>query len=289
MLKRQTYQNHPNIVWTHTIEDSRIASVKAHQHYDQVLILTYLAHGTGRLLVEGIDHYVASGDLLILNPNEFHLCHFDECDNHERISLYINPNLASTVSANPETLFEAYYGRKPGNQNIIPRDLVRSLGIDALLREIAVPPAADASEEDYNLHLSCLVIELLLRLKKAIVITPAYTQKAVRNDLILKVLEYVNEHLREELSVSTVADAFFLDKSYLCRVFRKFNGITLGQYITQKRIDYAISLLNRGVRCTDACFESGFGNYSSFFKAFKSFIGVDPNHYRAPDAQVNNR
>ena len=257
MLKRTVYQNHPSITWTHTIEDQEIESIKSCMHYDQALILTCLVHGTGRLMVEGTTYELHDGDILILNPTEFHSCHFDKSPNHERISLYISSKLASEVSSSPEALYRAYYDRAPGNQNVIPAKVAQELNIHTLLSAITVVPDEEADREDYNLLLTCCTVQLLLLLKKAIIADPV-----------------------EHISICDIAASLFLDQSYLCRVFRKFTGMTPQQYISRKRLDRAIELLNRGVCCTDACFESGFGNYSSFFKAFLAYTGTAPNNYK---------
>lgn len=280
MLKRTVYQNHPSISWTHTIEDNTIESVRSSMHYDQSLILTYLIHGTGRLQVEGVGYELRDGDVLILNPNEFHSCHFDKNANHERISIYISNRLASEVSASPESLYSAYYDRALGSQNVIPEKVVRELQLDRLISAIAVAPEDEAEPEDYNLLLTCLTVQLLLLLKKAVVADPVVETKPLCNRHVNQVVRYINDHLQESISISEIAAQLFLDRSYLCRLFRKFMGMTLQQYISRKRIDRAIELLNRGVCCTDACFESGFGNYSSFFKAFLAYTGVAPNNYK---------
>ncbi len=276
MFQRTVYQKHPYLKWTHTVEDRAFESLKSGLHYDQSLILTYLVHGTGQLLVEGIDHSIQAGDILILNPKEFHCCRFNQCADHERISMYIGSGFAEEVRAEPTSLYAAFYDREAGHGNIIPASVVQGLHINRLLREIATPQS-DESTADYHLGLTCRAAQVLLLLKKAISKMPADSTKMQKNELVIRIINYINEHLQEPLSVSVISAKFFLDKSYLCRTFHKFTGTTLGQYIAGKRVEKAIDMLNAGADCTDACFESGFGNYSSFYKAFKSYTGEEPN------------
>ncbi len=279
MSQRTVYQNHPYITWTHTVEDQAFESMRTGMHYDQSFIMTYLIHGTGQLLIEGIDHRIQSGDLLILSPKEFHCCRFNKCADHERISMYIDAELAKTVSADPDSLYAAFSDRTPGSGNVIPSSVVQTLHINRLLKDIATPQS-DESEADYNLNLTCRTVQLLLLLKKTSSITPADSTKTQRNDLVVKIINYINEHILDELSVSVISEEFFLDKSYLCRTFHKFTGMTLGQYISGKRVEKAIDILSSGADCTEACFKSGFGNYSSFYKAFKNYTGEEPNNYK---------
>ena len=89
-------------------------------------------------------------------------------------------------------------------------------------------------------------------------------------------LEYINAHLCETLSTKSIAEALFIDKSYLCREFKRNTGATINQYISRKRIILAIQLIENGVSCTDACYQSGFGNYSSFYKYYRKYTEKTP-------------
>ena len=56
-------------------------------------------------------------------------------------------------------------------------------------------------------------------------------------------------------------------------------GISIHQYIILKRIELAKSLIQQGKPMHLVCLESGFHNYSNFFKAFKAVTGVSPSDY----------
>ena len=66
---------------------------------------------------------------------------------------------------------------------------------------------------------------------------------------------------------------------HLAHAFKNHMGISIHQYIILKRIELAKSLIQQGKPMHLVCLESGFHNYSNFFKAFKAVTGVSPSDY----------
>jgi transcriptional regulator GlxA family with amidase domain len=89
-------------------------------------------------------------------------------------------------------------------------------------------------------------------------------------------LEYVNEHLFEDISIQSVADAFYRSRSQISRVFRQATGSSLWDYVTIKRLMAARAMIQRGESAISACTACGFSEYSSFYRAYKSHFGHSP-------------
>jgi len=100
------------------------------------------------------------------------------------------------------------------------------------------------------------------------------TQEA--NDKILSVLTYMNEHLTDNLSIDFLAEKFFVSKYYLMHSFKKETGYTIGNYLNIKRLRYARELIQNGMQVSQACYECGFRNYSTFSRAYKKHFGEAP-------------
>lgn len=111
------------------------------------------------------------------------------------------------------------------------------------------------------------------------------TQQTV-SDLIA----YINEHICEPLTLKKIADAFFLNPSYVSRLFKAHTHITVKAYISLQKIAYAQSLLRQGETIETAYECSGYSSYSYFAKAFKKQCGITPGQYRLqsfPDYYAN--
>ena len=96
-----------------------------------------------------------------------------------------------------------------------------------------------------------------------------------------KAVGYINKHFKEDFSVDDIADALFLNKSYLMRVFKEQTGVTLLQFLNITRCEAAKKLLEE----TDLCIESiaydvGYVTASHFTRVFKNVVGVIPSKYR---------
>ena len=71
----------------------------------------------------------------------------------------------------------------------------------------------------------------------------------------------------------------YVSKYHMLHAFKEKTGTTVHQYLLLKRIGYAQLLMQRGMSAADAAVESGFEDYSVFFRAFKSRTGYSPKDY----------
>ena len=101
------------------------------------------------------------------------------------------------------------------------------------------------------------------------------------NEAITKATKYINNHLSENLSIKKLADVSGYSSSALYNAFRRSYGCTVGEYITEKRIESAVCLLLE----TDFTIEeisrrTGFCNAPYFSSIFKQKMTVSPSEFR---------
>lgn len=88
---------------------------------------------------------------------------------------------------------------------------------------------------------------------------------------------YIDQHLAEELSVRDLAAASYISADHLTRLFKKKFGMTVSEYIQNKRIRLAGELLRQGDATISMVADTvGFGNYSYFTEQFKKHYGFTP-------------
>ena len=104
------------------------------------------------------------------------------------------------------------------------------------------------------------------------------------NSKVLAILKYINENLDGELDIETLAGHFYISKYHMMRLFKQETGYTLGQYTSQKRLLLAKELILSGVPGTQACFDCGFRDYSTFLRAYRKFFGESPRASRGFDS-----
>ena len=99
---------------------------------------------------------------------------------------------------------------------------------------------------------------------------------------IWKARKYVDEHSREELSLTRVAKAVNMNANYLSENFKQVPGIKFVDYVAHARFKNACDLLrNSRLRISEIAFAVGFQSLSQFNRVFKRISGKSPTKYRA--------
>jgi two-component system response regulator YesN len=94
------------------------------------------------------------------------------------------------------------------------------------------------------------------------------------------VLEYIQSHYREDISLQSVAGHFHLNKSYLSQLFKQQTGENFSNYLTRLRIEKAKELLRMpDQNLFSVCEAVGFWNTSYFGQVFKKSVGLTPSDY----------
>ena len=102
------------------------------------------------------------------------------------------------------------------------------------------------------------------------------------SETVQKVYDYIELHLSEpELSVAQIADALFMNKSYLCTLFKKDTDTTINVYLTRRRIEEAARLIrNENLPFYEVAYRVGINDPNYFSTLFKKCMGVAPSEYR---------
>ena len=99
---------------------------------------------------------------------------------------------------------------------------------------------------------------------------------------VQSVILRVDTELSGDLSLSSHADAIGVNASYLSSLFKKETGMTLTEYVTQRRIDYAIFLLNTtDMQIQTIAQHCGIPDVNYFTRSFRKVTNLTPTDYRA--------
>lgn len=94
---------------------------------------------------------------------------------------------------------------------------------------------------------------------------------------IQKAIDYIEEHLTDEIDYEKVAAQSYSSSFHFQRVFSILCGFTLGEYIRNRRLSLAgAELAGRDVKVIDVALKYGYDNPDSFARAFQKFHGVTP-------------
>ena len=127
------------------------------------------------------------------------------------------------------------------------------------------------------------LIHLLLQVSPLLnAATAGESIQSIQNKDFLRIspiLDYIQEHLSQPLSLDQIASQFYLSKHYLCRIFKAATGFSVMEYIIYSRILKARQLLQEGVSVQQAGELSGFSDNSHFIRTFGHLTGTSPGRY----------
>ena len=97
----------------------------------------------------------------------------------------------------------------------------------------------------------------------------------------MEIRSYLDENYTKKITLDQLSERYFINKYYLTRIFREQFGVSINNYILEKRITHAKQLL----RFTDQTVEEigeacGMGALYYFSRMFKKIEGVSPSEYR---------
>ncbi len=105
-------------------------------------------------------------------------------------------------------------------------------------------------------------------------------KKPIDTELISKILFYINENYKNDISPSKIAEHFGYSQSHISRYFKACCGVNLVRYISLMRLRRAVMLLSEGQHDITYCIlESGFSSNTTFYRTFKNEFGCSPKEY----------
>ena len=96
-----------------------------------------------------------------------------------------------------------------------------------------------------------------------------------------EIKKYIDQNFMDDISLSDIAERFFISKYHLAREFKELYGMTVGNHITACRITYAKTLLRfTDLKIEEIARKCGIGDTNYFTKVFKKLEGTTPKVYR---------
>lgn len=92
---------------------------------------------------------------------------------------------------------------------------------------------------------------------------------------------YLERNATREITLEALANAFDIDRFYLCRMFKRYTGCTVFEYVLHRRLEKAMLMLRtKADKIIGVATECGFRDISHFNRMFRRELGVCPREYR---------
>ncbi len=107
------------------------------------------------------------------------------------------------------------------------------------------------------------------------------TSMKENSDLHFRLLNYLNLHFTEEITISTLSQKFHVSPSTISHTFKRLQGVGIREYLTSLRVDLASNLLwGTEEDITQIAYLSGFSDPGYFSNVFREKKGLSPREYR---------
>lgn len=233
-----------------------------HEEYE----ILYITDGNGKYVIEGVEYPIRPRTMLFVPPLAYHSVKLNLAEPYERYVLRFD---IADLTDETQNFLLSLNSNINGEGCIFSADAL-SPSIISLFERLEF--AETLPERERAEFMKLLVSEIIILLSVA-------KRESVPKDedeFGARVIKYLNENIDKDVSLDKLAKRFFVSKYYLCRAFKKHNGISVHGYINQKRVLYAKQLIESGETASGAAYRVGFGDYSAFYRAYVKIIGHSP-------------
>jgi len=247
--------------------DARSFSRHAHMDYE----LLYFLSGQADCMVEHLRHALQPGDLVLIPPYDYHFISPTGPRTYERVVVDF------TACGLPGSILDKVFS---GPRVISSAGFPEIAGIFARMDSYS----GRFSGENALLLAKNLTAELLILLESAVPEeNPSFSGYS---PIMEEALRYIDQHIAEIEGLDELCARLYVSRAYLHRIFVESIGMSPKRFITSKRLWLAQGRLRLGEKPTQVCLRCGFRDYSSFYRAYKSFFGISPGNEGAQDSNI---
>lgn len=226
--------------------------------------LTYVDKGELLTTIDGVSYHLKQGDLIFYAPMQFHTQ-----STFEKISSsYLTINFKMNFN-HADLLCNKIFSLQRDSYFIISR-LIKELSNDNIY------------SDDLSL---CYLKELIIQTIRLDNLNfhskpTTHMQQTYENKLLNDILLYIDDHIYEKISVSTLCEHFCISTSMLHSLFRKNMNNTAKNYINELKLSKSKELIRNSTHTLSEISEMlGFSSIHYFSKKFKSYFNISPTEY----------
>jgi AraC-like DNA-binding protein len=253
-------------------------------HYHPEVELIHFKRGNGTQFIGDSIKRFKSGDLILIGAHLPHYWRFDD----EYFGEHHKLQADSRVAHFRENFWGDTFLNLPENVKIksVLEKARRGIQITgkpkqeiAELMEKLVH--ADGPERIFLLMKALVVIANSTQLNQLSSIGFKYDFVESENDRINDIYEYSLKNFRQKIQLEEIATVANISPNSFCRYFKSRTRKTYSQFMIEIRVGHACKLLiDNKVSIKQVCYESGFNNFTGFYKYFKQITGKSPLNYQ---------
>ena len=260
---------HRDISWS----DSHTA-LHSHTFYE----LLYCINSCGAEYLVGSQRYrLEAGDIVLVPPGVSHRPILPENMSvaYERYVLWLSPEFMQLYAQ----LFSCPIEEKQSCASMLRTAGTPWEHLGGLFRAGVLE--AERQMDSWESALVGNTITLLTAIKRASAQHATQPLKAEKPELLDRIMGYIEKNYANAITLDTLAKQFYVSSSTISHLFKQKLGVSFYSYVTQRRLIAAKTRIEKGQLLEEVAVQTGFSEYSGFYRAFKNQFGISPRQYRA--------
>ncbi len=235
--------------------------------------IMYLHKGNINLICEGKKYELKDGMLYIIPSGLNHTISIIDSTCYKRTLAFLNP-WAYSKKYYSDYIYNILIGNAINEPIIIKDDFECRGYLDIIKKEM---DSTDILSEDIIIS---VVTQFLARLFRHTALTNSHNIRK-SNKLVGDIQSYIQENCGAQISISDIADRYFVSKFYLSHIFKEQTGLSPRQFLTFTRLSKAYNLLHEpDLSVSEVAQKCGFTSTSYMIKKFGEQYNISPNKFR---------
>lgn len=258
-----SYQGSDHYVLRHNFYD---VDVYIEDHWHNSVEITYVVNGSKSQTIKKKRVPAPKGTLLIVNSGDSHDVQVDA--GLEGIVLLVERSYLDFLA--PQCKNKGF--------DLSGNDQAKSRIVDLLVCSVACQEKGD------RLGAKIAILQILDVMVNELLMEGSYQQEKHDDDaynLVLAIQEYIDYNYATKISLDDLARITSYNRTYLATVFKKKVGLTIFEYLKNKRLEQSLyELKSTRLTIVEIALNCGFSNIQAFNTQFKAAYAMTPNEYR---------
>lgn len=258
-------------------DDKDLAKVEAHSH--NYFEFYFFVEGDVSMQIGKQTYRVRSGDLMLIPPQTPHrlIIHSPKTP-YRRFVFWLSREICEHLAQLSSSYIYVMQYAETHKDYLFQMDPVSFNTLQSKMIRILEEMHADRFGKDEQISL--YVSDFLLHINRLVYEQKEPKNQPINTSLYSNLVEYIEQHLDDDLSLERLAEEFYVSKYHIAHVFKENVGLSIHQYITKKRLSLCKEAIRAKMNITEVYHTYGFGDYSSFYRAFKKEFGISPKEFR---------